>query len=57
MQDFPRSGSISISSIGISTLPHQQPPGAETPQRFDFAQNGQRLSDSALDMGKRIEIT
>lgn len=46
-----------MSSIGISTLPHQQPPGAETPQRFGFAQNGQRLSDTAQDMGNRVEIT
>ena len=50
MQVFLGSGSISISSIGISILPHQQPSAAATPQRFGFPQNGQRVSGGKQDI-------
>jgi hypothetical protein len=50
MQDFRGSGSSSISSIGISTLPHQQPSAAATPQRFGFPQNGHEVSGGEKDM-------
>lgn len=50
MQDFLGSGSNSISSIGISTLPHQHPSTAATPQRFGFPQNGHEVSGGEKDM-------
>jgi hypothetical protein len=50
MQVILGSGSISISSIGISIFPHQQPSIAATPQRFGFPQNGQRVSEVGQDM-------
>jgi hypothetical protein len=50
MHDFLGSGNISINSIGISTLPHQQPSSKATPQRFAFPQNGQNVSDEEQDI-------
>jgi hypothetical protein len=50
MQDFLGSGRSSISSIGISTLPHQQPSASATPQWFGFPQNGHEVSGVEKDM-------
>lgn len=50
MQVILGSGNISISSIGISIFPHQQPSIAATPQRFGFPQNGQTVTGVELDI-------